>query len=183
MRPRAPTLVAAGQVAFVVLLGVCVARRPGLVAARNEGGVSNYGIHRMTVVPYSLAFASAAATLALAARRLASGAVGLRRVLTVQAALLLATAVTTYGYHHGVALKDVHFVVGAALLVFEGASGWWLWRASSRGVGATGSLVVLGAGLVACVLASVALWHVLFAGQVLVTAGDAPLLVAAARRA
>jgi len=181
MRPRAPTLVAAGQVALVALLGVCVALRPGLVVKRNEGGVSNYGVHVGTVVPYTLAFALDAAALALAARRLSPAAAGLRRVLGVQAALVLATLVTTYPYQHATALKDVHFAVGAALLVFEGASGWWLWRGASRGRAATGSLAVLGAGLALCTLASAAIWHVLFAGQVLVTAGDTALLVGAAR--
>jgi hypothetical protein len=177
-------VVAASQVCFVVLLGVCVALKPGLVIKRNEGGVSNYGVHWKTVAPYSLAYAVDAALLARAARlldRLAMSRLG--RLLRILSVLLIVTLVTTYGYTSATALKDVHFTVGSILILFEGASAPWLWRLTRRGVAASAGVATTFAGLVLCVLATLDVWHVLFAGQVLVIAGYAPLLTGAVRGA
>ena len=175
-------MVAASQVCFVALLGVCVALKPGLVIKRNEGGVSNYGVHWETVIPYTMAYALDAGLLARAARLLDRPAMAtLRLVLRVLSVLLIATLVTTYGYTSALALKDIHFVVGSILILFEGASAPWLWRLSRRGVAAIAGVAATVAGLVLCALATLGAWHVLFAGQVLVIAGYAPLLVGATR--
>ena len=179
MSQRAPALVAAGQVCLVVFLGVCVALHPGLVVKRDEGGVSNYGVHVVTFVPYSLAFALDAVLIARGARLVADAR--LRRYLELVAALLGATLVTTYAYTRSLALKDLHFVVGAALVLAECAAAPWLARAWARAAPAAICVALTGAGLAACALATSGAWHVLFAGQVLVAAGFTPLVVAATR--
>jgi hypothetical protein len=52
--------VALGQVGFAFFLAICVAIHPGLVLKVNEGGMSNYGVHAKTAIPYTLALAMAA---------------------------------------------------------------------------------------------------------------------------
>ncbi len=182
MRPRVLTVVTASQVCFVALLGVCVALQPGLVIKPNEGGVSNYGVHWETVVPYTLAYALDAGLLVIAARLLDSTAsAGLRRVFWALSILLVLTLVSTYDYTSVSALKHVHDVVGAVLVIFEGACTPWLWRLTRRRVAADVGVLVTFAGLVLCLLATIGAWHVLFVGQVLVIAGYAPLLISATR--
>ncbi|MFI5035148.1 MAG: hypothetical protein ACHQFZ_02960 [Acidimicrobiales bacterium] len=178
---RAVALVAASQASFVGLLGLCVALRPGLALGANEGGVSNYGVHAATVLPYSLAYALSAVLAARAARLLSrTGAPrGVGVTLTALAVLLTATLLTTYTYKTNPALKDLHFAVGAGLVLFQSACAPGLARRNRWRVTAAPLVAVTGAGLVACVLATTAVWHILFAGQALVVAGFAPLLVGA----
>jgi len=182
MRPRVLTVVTASQVCFVALLGVCVALKPGLVIKRDEGGVSNYGVHWETVIPYTLAYALDAGLLVRAARLLDSTAsAGLRRVFLALSLLLVLTLVSTFDYTSVAALHHVHDVIGAVLVAFEGASVPWLWRLTRRRFAADVGVLVTFAGLVLCLLASVGAWHALFVGQVFVIAGDAPLLVGATK--
>ena len=42
------------EVAFLVFTGVCVALHPGFVLKGNEGGLSDYGVHLKTALPYTL---------------------------------------------------------------------------------------------------------------------------------
>src|SRR5271156_1027038 len=54
---RAYQLLAAGEAAFLVFTSVCVALHPGFVLKGNEGGLSDYGVHIKTAVPYTLSLA------------------------------------------------------------------------------------------------------------------------------
>src|ERR1700691_2171444 len=51
---RAVSNMVRGEVAFLIFTGVCIALHPGFVMNRNEGGLSDYGVHIKTVVPYTL---------------------------------------------------------------------------------------------------------------------------------
>src|SRR5579863_9394659 len=64
---RAFTYVVLGELAFLVFTAVSIAMHPGFVLKGNEGGLSNYGVHIATAVPYTLALA----LLALCNRRAA----------------------------------------------------------------------------------------------------------------
>src|SRR5271170_2555696 len=54
---RAVSYMVRGEVAFLVLTGVCIALHPGFVLKRDEGGLSNYGVHIKTAIPYTLSLA------------------------------------------------------------------------------------------------------------------------------
>jgi len=41
------------QCTFFAFLALCIVLMPGILFRRNEGGMSNYGIHTVTVIPYS----------------------------------------------------------------------------------------------------------------------------------
>jgi hypothetical protein len=169
----------AGQVSFVVLLAACVALHPGFVLKGNEGGISNYGIHVKTVVPYTLAFTSCAGFSWAAAGRCATGDPRwhpFHRVLVAYAGLLLLTLVTTYGYSLDVVWKDVHVVVGAATVAFQVAASVWMYvRLRGRWDGCF--LVVQLVGFVLAGVTLVGLLHVLFVGQALASVGFGLLLI------
>ena len=53
MNSRAAAHIALGQISFGFFITVCVALPPGFVLKSNEGGVSNYGVHLKTALPYT----------------------------------------------------------------------------------------------------------------------------------
>jgi hypothetical protein len=140
----------------------------GYLVAANEGGISNFGVHAVTVVPYTVAFLGAAGLLAAAARGVGARTPTLRRLagaLRVLAAALVVVLASTYGYKATAWLHDAHVAVAVAATVAEAAIATWLVAAVSRGPADRGALAVqLGAVLLAgCSLAG---WvHVLLAAQ------------------
>lgn len=180
MRTRPHRYALASQLSLAVFIGVCVAVHPGLVLKWNEAGLSNYGVHLATIVPYSLAFALSAFFALGAARSLHGDRASLRalRVVLRAYALLSALAlVSTYGYTIHPTLHHVHVVVGITLMLFEPAVSVWLFL-RLRGHGHDGYwLAVELAGLVVAVIDYEALLHVLFLAQVLTGVGFGVLLV------
>jgi len=59
--------VAVGQWGFAGGVAIAVALHPGFVLKANEGGISDYGVHLRTAVPYDLALVCAALGAYLAA--------------------------------------------------------------------------------------------------------------------
>ncbi len=171
--------VAAGQVAFAVFIAVCVALHPGFVLKSNEGGISNYGVHARTVVPYTLALGLASATSLRASRsvRVRDGrSRRLRLILRAYAALVALTLVSTYPYALDVALKDVHDGVGVCVFVFELVTAAVMVRALGR---RRGWLLVLVAGFVVGAVTFVGAAHLLFVAQVVTSVAYAVILVSA----
>jgi hypothetical protein len=162
-----------GQLGFGAFLAVCVAVLPGLVIKRNEAGLSNYGIHAPTVVPYTIAFL-ATITGAVFARRVlphTSGTRSLRRILAAYAVAMAAVLLSTYPYSQNHLLRDIHIgcgsiayavmiIASAYFLRFERPSGFFLASAVIVLLGATVSLVTL-----------VGIWHLLFLGQIVTFLG------------
>ena len=168
--------VALGQISFAAFIAICVALHPGFVFNSNEGGLSNYGVHAKTVVPYTLALALAAGFTLRAARinHRSRSSHRFERVLNTYGALTLLTLVTTYGYTLNKPLKDLHVGVGVVITVFEFAASVWMYREIK-------SLhFVFAAGLVGFALAIVTFFgalHVLFLTQLLIGGAFALLLI------
>ena len=55
MSTRASNRMVASQLSLLGFMAVAVALHPGLVLKWNQAGLSNYGVHAKTAVPYSLA--------------------------------------------------------------------------------------------------------------------------------
>ena len=184
MRSRAVAYVTFGQVAFLAFIALCVALHPGFVLKRDEGGMSNYGIHLKTVIPYSLAFGVAGLASLRAASLLPGDASlgGLRRLLRLFGALVLMVLVSTYPYSIDAAWRDLHVVVGALLVLFAACAGIWLCTRVRpdrlQWVALVGELV--GVWLAASTIVGVI--TVLFLAQMLVAVGFAIVLVRATRR-
>jgi hypothetical protein len=177
--PRPGVLVVLGQVSLFVFLAISVALHPGLVLKRDEGGISNYGIHLKTVIPYTLAFLSCAWSSAIAARRYRSADGDARRfgqLLTTYSCLLVLTLVSTYGYTLDIGLKDIHLAVGVVIITFELVTSVWMYaRLDSPWDSAF--LVVAVVGFVLAGLTFLGFLHVLFVGQALADVGFALLLI------
>jgi len=182
MKVRVIRDVAQSQIAFAFFIAVCVVLHPGLVLKTDEGGMSNYGVHLKTAIPYTLALAFASALAYRATRSLPTARRDSRLfkvLLRVYSALVLLTLVTTFGYTLDAPQKDLHIGVGVAITVFEFLSSLWMYRVVR-------SLhLVIAVELVGLVLASLTLFgllHVLFLSQVLVGGAFALLLVSTSRQ-
>lgn len=174
--------VAAGQVTFALLIGLCVALHPGFVLKVDEGGMSNYGIHVKTALPYTVALlAPVLLTLDVARQAVATSMAAKRFVslLRLYSGLLFLTLVTTYPYPLNVGLKDLHIAVGVAIIVFESAASLWIYRATKTMAPA---LFIQYAGLVLAALTFFGVLHVLFLSQLVTGIAFAVLLVMGTRR-
>lgn len=174
------------QWSLLVFLVAAIAIHPGLVLKWNEAGLSNYGIHAATVVPYSLALGLCAAFSTAGARSL--GATGpparrLRALLLVYAGLMVLSLLSTYTYTLNVVAKDAHIVVDVTTALFDVAASWWMYRRLRAGPSDGVWLGVQMAGSVLALVDFLGLLHVLFVSQALAALGFGVLVVYATGRA
>jgi hypothetical protein len=176
--------VVASQVALFTGWGICVAVVPRFLFERNEGGVSNFGIHAETVVPYSLAFLLCSVFVLRAAGGVEGIDEGCRRFrleLHVLACLLLFVLVTTYAYKANSFLHGLHIAAGVLITCFESLASCWMVASLVR---STGTLVLLGLQLLGFFMAALTFFgrvHLLFASQLLTSFAFGLLLICAAR--
>ncbi len=172
------------QLSLFGFMGLAIALRPGLVLKWNEAGVSSYGDHLKTVVPYSLALALAG-VLAVGASRASAhdpSRRALRWLLDVYGVLMLATLVSTYGYTSNPIVRSIHVAVNVTTALYlSGASLSFFRRTRATRVDA-GWLVVQLLGLTLAIVDYVKLLHVLFMAQPLAGVGFGVLSVRALRR-
>src|SRR5487761_1919560 len=180
MRSEAARLVGWGQIGLWSLLAVCIALHPGLVLKRDEGGLSNYGVHLKTVIPYSLALLSATACTYGAARRLrvdARDAVVMRAVLHVYALLVALSLMSTYLYRSSNLLDDLHVGVNVATALFETIGALWIVSRPSRDAVMFAMLGLELTGFVLGVLTIANVAHLVFVAEVLIGVGFGVMLV------
>jgi hypothetical protein len=177
-------LVLISQCAFFVGVAVCIAITPTYLTSANEGGLSNYGVHRDTVVPYTLAFLCSSVLLLVAAhlaRARASTERPFRRGLRTVGWLALAVLVSTYPYKVDSGLRDVHIVLGIALIATEVCFGLWLAHRIVGDAEARLALGVLVAGAALAVVTLAGVLHLLFTTQLVASLAFAYLVVRASR--
>lgn len=180
-RSNAATLVALGQWGFAGGVAIAVALHPGFVLKANEGGISDYGVHLKTAVPYDLAllFAAAGAYLAAThARDSTNLARGLRLVLLTYATLVALTLASTFGYSLDRPQRDLHVGVGIVLTVFEVVASLWMCRERH---GDLALLLIQLAGLALGALTVVGLIHLLFVSEIM-TGGSFALVLCRSTR-
>jgi hypothetical protein len=184
-RARAASYVVRGEITFLVFTAVSVALHPGFVLKRNEGGMSDYGSHIKTVVPYTLALLFLALYSHRAALLYRGGderTKGLRTLLRAYSAVVFSVLLSTYVYTLSSVLKDLHFALGTALIVVVGVGSLWMYRQwpASKGVG-----LLLFIQLVADVLSLltvVGMLHVLFLTEILANVAFAAILIWTCRK-
>ena len=177
--PRPGVLIVLGQASFFVFLAISIALHPGFVLKVDEGGISNYGIHLKTGVPYSLAFLLCAWFSVAAARHYReSGGVAhrFRYLLDSYGGLLLLTLASTYGYKLNAGLKEFHIVVGVVMITFELVASVWMFAQLEGGWDRV-SLILQVAGCAVAGVTVLGALHLLFLGQALADVGFALLLV------
>lgn len=172
-----------GQVLYLVFLGVCVALHPGLVLKRDEGGVSNYGIHLKTAVPYSLALVSLAFCSERAARLFSRSdglARRLRQALLFYSTIIMVILFSTYFYSLNHVLRDIHIGLGSVLITFETVVAVWIFGSFRRRWDAVFLAVEL-AGAILSLVTIVGVLQLLFVSEILTNTGFACLLIHAGR--
>jgi hypothetical protein len=175
-------LVALGQWGFAVGVAICVALHPGFVLKANEGGISDYGVHLKTAVPYDLALVCAALCAYLAATRASDSPnlrPGLRTVLLTYATLVALTLASTFGYTLSRPQRDLHVVMGSALTLFEVAATLWMCRERRADLSL---LLVQLAGFVLGAITLAGVIHLLFVSEVVSGGGFAIALYRTTRQ-
>ena len=173
-----------GQVCLIGGLAVCYLLRPELL--RSAGGLSNYGVYRQTVIPYTLAFGLGGLFTWLAAfqaRRARPAPARLPAILIILAALFLIVLLSTYAYKHGYVLNTFHRGCAIGLFVYEIATSIWLTASGRRNWSAWLLLTVFLGGCLVSLLSLLNVIHVLFIGQSLAGVAFAFLLVKAVNQA
>jgi hypothetical protein len=176
--------VVAGQIGLIVFVAIAVGLHPGFVLKLNEGGVSNYGVHIKTALPYTAAFVSASATaLFAAAISLHTSEIErrMRTSLFVYGALALLAGLSTFFYKLDGPLKDLHIALGVVLSIVELGAGLW-YAALLRTWIDWCAFAVLVSGFVLSALTFSGLITALFAGQAAMLVGFAPLVGRASYR-
>jgi Na+-transporting NADH:ubiquinone oxidoreductase subunit NqrD len=177
-------LVERGQICFGLFIAICVALHPGFVLKWNEGGMSDYGSHIETALPYTLAllglaeFSRRAASLYRQSDRTTRR---LRRVLYFYSAIVLVMLVSTYVYTLNFTLRDFHFGFGTILILFEVSSSVWMFLLFRRLVWDGIFLIMQIVGSVLCLITIVGVLHVLFFAEMLTGAGFAGLIIHTSR--
>lgn len=171
------------QWSLLGLLSLAVALHPGYVWRWNEVGLSNYGVHPETAVPYTLALGLAGGFALASAKVLPprdQTRRRLRHVLATYGTLVLLILASTYGYRLNPTLKTIHVTINVAtVLFFSVAAVWIIARFPSRSN--VGWLAVQLFGVVLAVIDFANLLHVLLAAQLLLGVGFGVLVVRAVR--
>ncbi|HWD95606.1 MAG TPA: hypothetical protein VG246_04215 [Acidimicrobiales bacterium] len=183
-KSRAVTYIVTGQFLFAFFIALCMALHPGIVLKWNEGGVSNYGIHIKTAIPYTLALG----LLAFYSRRAAvlyssSDALTrrLRRMLTAYSVIVIVMLFSTYVYTFNQLLRDIHIGFGTVLIAFESFAAIWMFaqlRHAWDGVFLATQLV----GALLALVTIVGVLHFLFLAEELANTGFACLLIHTSQR-
>jgi hypothetical protein len=177
---RAVTYVARGEIAFLLLIAICVALHPGFVLKRNEGGMSNYGLHIKTAVPYTLALLALTVSSRRAARLYTDHdkrSRRLRSLLFTYSAVVFSVLLSTYFYSQNIELKDLHFALGTALIVLVGVGSIWLYRQFRPSIGVRLLLIVQLIGDLLTLLSATGTLRALFVAEMLSNIGFAVLLI------
>jgi len=116
------------QVGFYGFIAVCTILLPGFLFSRDEGGLSNFGVHALTIVPFTLAFLVGSICLWLTARLLPAKTLHrqqLKLILTILSGLTVAVLLSTYPYQLNLWLNSIHAAFAAGLLAAEVVAGIW----------------------------------------------------------
>jgi hypothetical protein len=182
---RAASYMLRGEVAFLLLTCVCIALHPGFVLKRDEGGLSNYGVHIKTAIPYTLSLALLVVYNLRAASLDADDDQRSRRLrflLRSYCSVLLLVLFSTYGYSLNSLLKNVHFAIGTLLVVVVTAGSLWLYRLWPPSPFVRICLLVQLTGDALNLFTAFGGLHVLFAAEMLSNIGFAAILIRSGRR-
>jgi hypothetical protein len=167
------------QISLLTLLLVCSLLIPSV--SEGHGGVSNFGDHVSTVVPYILSFSLSILFLCLAAKQVRDMGTGFRSMadlLLVIAFLELLVLISTFPRRISPGYYEVHDWLGVALYAYEFAlSLWFVTR--ERSVKILGSFTIEVFGSALGLLSSLKVIHLLYYGQIIGALGFGVLLVAA----
>lgn len=158
------------QVLFALGMAACTVLMPQFAFSRDQGGVSNYGVHSRTVAAFTVAFWGCGLLMLKAARALRRDSPERQHSLTADVVgavgwLILLTAITTYPYKINNFFDELHIWTSVILIVSELAAGTYLWRLG-RSAACNWLFGLQLAGFCLTLLTFLGVLHVLFAGEV-----------------
>jgi hypothetical protein len=182
---RAYRLMIAGEVGFLVFTSVCIALHPGFVLKRNEGGLSDYGVHLKTAVPYTCSLALLSLCNLRAAFLYSDGdrrARRLRLLLFAYCGVVALVLLSTYVYTLNGILKELHYGLGSLLIVVVTVGSIWMYRLWPPSATLRMFLVVQITGDALNLATSVGALHVLCLAELLSNIGFALILIRTGRK-
>jgi hypothetical protein len=174
-----------GEVAFLFFTAVSVALHPGFVLKRNEGGMSNYGLHVKTAFFYTLALGLLALYSHRAALLYGGGDTRSRRLrllLLSYSTIVFFVLLSTYFYSLNSVLKNIHFTLGTALIVTVGVGSLWMYRQWPPSTVVRLLLFVQLVGDLLALMSAMGTLRVLFLAEMLSNIGFAAILIRSCRR-
>jgi hypothetical protein len=174
-----------GEAAFLLFTAVCIALHPSFVLKANEGGLSDYGVHIKTAIPYTLSLVLLVAFNLRAASLASDGeqrARRLRFLLRSYCGVLTLVLLSTYVYTLDSALKSLHFALGTLLIIVVTAGSLWLYRLWPPSPFVRICLFVQLAGDALNLFTAIGALHVLFVAEMLSNIGFALILIRSGRR-
>jgi hypothetical protein len=173
--------IVASQSTFVLFLSLCVAVRPSFTIKRDEGGLSNYGIHAVTVAPYTIAFVACVTGALIGSYRCDATGISrsLSRGLRVYGSLMGAVLVSTYFYSLDSPLRILHVTIGSIALTVTMVWSFWLYRQTMRAAIDRVATAVSVVGYFVAAITIAGGWHLLFIGQAGECVGFAVILIRA----
>ena len=142
------------------------------VAIKN-GGVSNFGNHVSTVVPYVLAFLLNVVFIYLASRailKLGSRLAYIARALMLLSVLTLIVFISTFPRHYNFTYSDIHDDLGIVLYSYEFLISVWIVMKRPTAM-AKALLSMQAIGSMVGLLSALKVIHFLFLGQIVGAAG------------
>lgn len=159
-----------GQAVFTIGIVLCTVLMPQFLFAHDEGGISNFGTHALTILPFTLAFIGVGLSLVIAASTLPLRSRGLptaRELLLLLGSLTLLTAVSTYSYRSGGLLHALHLILSQLLFIVEIPSAAWFWSRTKKVKTVSIFFVLYVLGVIASILAITGALRVLFVAEML----------------
>lgn len=117
------------QVSFFIFISLCILLIPSFLFASNEGGISNYGVHYLTVIPFSIAFFLSGFFVFRAAQCIPKSSNRLKQlgyILYTLAVLSLLVLLSTYPYKVNKSFTRLHLLIGLIVFFFESITAIWL---------------------------------------------------------
>lgn len=154
---------------------LCTLLMPQFLFTHDEGGVSNFGNHALTVIPYCIGFLGGASFLAVAARDIQHRAIKkpvrlLARTLLVICGLEFLVFISTFPRKFSWTFSEIHNYLGVGQFSVEFLLSVWLVSQIRR----RPAFVYLGIEIIGALIALLSVLNVifyLFVGQVLASIG------------
>jgi hypothetical protein len=116
------------QLCLFIFLLICTLLMPHFLFERNEGGVSNYGVHALTILPYTLAYGLSAILMIRSALFISKKGglyTRMRQTVMIIALLYLIVLISTYPYKINHTFDVLHIYLGIVLFIAETAAAVW----------------------------------------------------------
>ncbi len=122
--PSPTRLVTYSQLALAVSLLLCAVLAPEVSLWEKQGGISNYGTMRETIVIFSLGFWACSLLLLRAAAKVKSAR--FKKALIILASSTIVLVLSTYPYKINTFFENLHIAIAFGLILFQQAIALYL---------------------------------------------------------